>query len=195
MRPILLYGKAVWWPSVKIMANLKLLTKVQRTATLCISGALKSTPTKALKILFYLIPLDIWAFHLAACSAFRLKLISLWTCSDVGHSSILRNRGMPDTTDYMIPSPSFEERFRTDITSREDWLRELVLDPKVLNFFTDGSKMGGRVGCGVHCEKLNLNLFFRLPDYCSVFQAEIIAIMEAVDWLRYNVISVKDICI
>jgi ribonuclease HI len=67
------------------------------------------------------------------------------------------------------------------------------MKPGVGNFYTDGSRMYGRVGCGIFYEELNLNLSFRLPDHCSVFQAELIAINEAVDWMKYNVISVRDI--
>ena len=44
-------------------------------------------------------------------------------------------------------------------------------------------------------DKLNLSLSFRLPNHCSVFQAEILAIKEVLAWLRENVISSKDICI
>ncbi|KAH8314606.1 hypothetical protein KR074_010155, partial [Drosophila pseudoananassae] len=48
-----------------------------------------------------------------------------------------------------------------------------------LHIYTDGSKLNGQVGGGFHCERLCLNESFRLPDHCSVFQAEVIAIGEA----------------
>jgi len=48
VRPILLYGNIVWWPSLERNCNLKILYKIQRSAELCISGALRTTATEAL---------------------------------------------------------------------------------------------------------------------------------------------------
>ena len=45
VRPILLYGAAVWWHALCKITNQKLVMKVQRTASLWISGALRSTST------------------------------------------------------------------------------------------------------------------------------------------------------
>mgnify|MGYP006279769371 CR=1 FL=1 len=61
------------------------------------------------------------------------------------------------------------------------------------NMFTDGSKLDGRVGGGVFCKEPPIKLKFRLPDHCSVFQAEVSAIKEAVDWLLNSVITVKEV--
>jgi len=43
VRPILLYGNIVWWPSPDKNCNLRILHKIQRSADLCISGALLTT--------------------------------------------------------------------------------------------------------------------------------------------------------
>ena len=44
-----------------------------------------------------------------------------------------------------------------------------------LNFFTDGSKMLEGVGAAVYCQELGIEESYRLPDTCSIFQAEILA--------------------
>ncbi|KAH9510476.1 hypothetical protein DERF_008996 [Dermatophagoides farinae] len=65
-----------------------------------------------------------------------------------------------------------------------------------LHYFTDGSKLNGRVGCSVvvmvpdtdcivHVSK------FRLSDYCTVFQAELFGIYQAVLWLSEKDSSAK----
>ena len=41
--------------------------------------------------------------------------------------------------------------------------------------------------------KLNVNFLFRFSEHCSVFQADLIAIKKAIAWMKYNVISVRDI--
>ena len=58
---------------------------------------------------------------------------------------------------------------------------------------TDGSKIDGRVGAGIHSTCLTINKAISLPDCCSVFQAEICAIYEAINWLERQ--SVADVCI
>ena len=63
----------------------------------------------------------------------------------------------------------------------------VVISLRHLNFFTDGSKLEGRVGSGVFCPELDLNISFRLPDYCSVFQAELAVVSEVLKWLMRNI--------
>ena len=77
--------------------------------------------------------------------------------------------------------------FQSFIPSREDWNDVSAWNAGHLNFFTDGSKLEGRVGGGVFCPELDLNISFRLPDYCSVFQAELAAVSEVPKWLMRNI--------
>lgn len=62
-----------------------------------------------------------------------------------------------------------------------------------MSFSTDGSKLGGKACGGVYCRKLSINFSFRLPDYCSVFQAEVAAIKVAVDLLLHSVASFREV--
>ena len=58
-----------------------------------------------------------------------------------------------------------------------------------LNFYTDGSKMQNKVGSGFVAIKQNnvvSTRSFRLPDYCTVFQAEIMAILQAAKFMNEN---------
>ena len=57
--PIVLYGICVWWTALNKKSYLNSLMKVQRQAELCISGALKTTPSAALDILLNFPTLDI----------------------------------------------------------------------------------------------------------------------------------------
>jgi len=58
VRPILLY--IVWWRSLEKNCNLRILHKILRSAELCISGALRTTVTEALKTILELQPLTYW---------------------------------------------------------------------------------------------------------------------------------------
>ena len=66
---------------------------------------------------------------------------------------------------------------------------------KGVTFFTDGSKIMGKVGAGVFSDTLNWSTSFRLPDHCSVFQAEALAIDAALMFLKRAALSTKDIWI
>jgi len=78
-RPILLYGNIVWWPSLKKSCNLRILHKIQRSAELCISGALRTTATEALNTILNLQPLDLLANSWASATALRLREAAAWT--------------------------------------------------------------------------------------------------------------------
>ena len=47
--------------------------------------------------------------------------------------------------------------------------------------FTDRSNLGDCTGAEVFCRELGLELHFRLNDGCSVFHAEIFAVLKAIE--------------
>ena len=67
------------------------------------------------------------------------------------------------------------------------------MEDESIHFYIDGSKTKEGIGGGVYSERLKFSLSFRLPNHCSVFQAEILAIKEVLSWLKENVISTSDI--
>ena len=87
----------------------------------------------------------------------------------------------------------FRKSFPVYIPSRSSWEEEIPLEDDAVHFNTDGSKTDHGVGSGIYSEQLNLSLSYRLPIQCSVFQAEVMAIKEALSWLKENIISCKDI--
>ncbi|XP_017473285.1 PREDICTED: uncharacterized protein LOC108364211 [Rhagoletis zephyria] len=198
VRPILFYGITVWWPSVDKSTIRNKLTAVQRVACMMITGALPSTPTKALETLLHLLPVDLYGKLQASCNAIRLNALIKWSDTRFGHSRILEN--LPDDfrrLDYTVPSTGLKNYFRTRIPSREEWEEDSVLisysDSTAI--YTDGSKLDLKVGSGVYSQELSLSLSFRLPDLCSVFQAELTAINEAASWLIDSLINLKAVTI
>ena len=45
-----------------------------------------------------------------------------------------------------------------------------------IRIFTDGSKLKVGVGTGIYLESIIIAEFIRLSDYCSAFQAEMLAV-------------------
>ena len=69
------------------------------------------------------------------------------------------------------------------IPTRDEWKSNPEQYSGEIDIFTDGSKLDGKVGCGIFSEDVGLNESFRLPNYCSVFQAEVLALKHAADEL------------
>lgn len=195
VRPTLMYGSLVWWPALCKEVNRKRVGKVQRLAAVLTTGCLKTTPTKALEMILHLTPLDLYGKECAASAALRLNAVSRWPKVNYGHSKILKEFNLTlINTDYTKPTPMFDRNFTVDIPSREKWTANLV-KPNGTLFYTDGSKLEGRVGSGVFSESPPLNLSFRLPEYCSVFQAEMVAINEAAKWVLQSGLESNEISI
>ncbi|XP_044248759.1 uncharacterized protein [Drosophila takahashii] len=166
VRPILLYGIIVWWHSLEKYCNLKNLNKIQRSAELCISGALRTTATEALNTILDLEPLDLLAKSWASATALRLREASAWSTGSSGHSRILTN-----------------QRYIPHIPTRSEWDHLPHQIENAVNIYTDGSKLNLQTGGGVFSPELDIKVSFRLPDHCSVFQAEVMAIQEAMSYL------------
>jgi len=61
VRPTLLYEALVWWQATKKTTYSELMARTQLQALVCITGALRSTPTKALETILGIDPIDIHA--------------------------------------------------------------------------------------------------------------------------------------
>jgi hypothetical protein len=98
-----------------------MMAKVQRAACLLISGALKTTPTSALEVMLYLLPLDIIGKQVAVNTAARLSATSGWKCLQKGHSTIVNSvRHDLENVDYKTPMLCFNKFFKVILPSRED---------------------------------------------------------------------------
>ena len=83
----------------------------------------------------------------------------------------------------------FDRNYNTLISDRVDWSNNIHGRSGNLKFYTDGSKLDGKVGYELYCKELDVNLSRRLPDTCSVYQAEILANRDVAEWLRRNVVA------
>ena len=90
-----------------------------------------------------------------------------------------------------------ERKFEVRVPTREDWNTPACPPSGLMSHcvYTDGSKLDGGVGGGVFSDDLNLRMSFRLPDHCSVFQAEVAAIETAAARLLEMQILDTEICI
>jgi hypothetical protein len=80
----------------------------------------------------------------------------------------------------MRPAFNLEPKYGVTLLTREDWTNGTGVPSAVkeLVWFTDGSRMGRRVGDGVYGQYVGRRFSFSLGRYMKVFQAEIFAILS-----------------
>ena len=116
------------------------------------------------------------SFSLRRFVATTLNVQSMWY---IGHSvystSLEVDAVAPVNIDYLPTENCLDRDCHFLIPIRGDWGPNTVVQPERLDIYTNGSKLNNGVGCGIYSGKLDLSIFLRLSDYCSVFQEEAMA--------------------
>lgn len=192
IRPILTYASVVWWTSMEKKCNVMVLQKVQRMCCLGVSGAMRTTPTRALETILDVQPIDIQIRYEAALAAMRLRAMGEWIERDQKsyHQRIIEVT-MGDSAGIAvsdrIPEMTMHAECETLVPDRQSWVAgTLTQMPSGTCCYTDGSKLGEKTGLGLFIEEPETEILFRLPDHNTVLQAEVRAITECVSWLSAN---------
>ncbi|XP_053686280.1 uncharacterized protein LOC128735819 [Sabethes cyaneus] len=155
VRPRLTYASLLWWPKTTQITAQKMLGKLQRMACSSITGAMTSTPSKALDALLYLLPLHQFVQLEAEKGALRLRRVKHFQDGDLnGHLRIIRdfqlNTLVIMNEDWMETRTNFDIPFKVIETDRRLWEEGgPKTRPGSLLFYTDGSKIGKSTGAGV----------------------------------------------
>lgn len=129
----------------------------------------------ALNVLLPIALVDIAGSCMAAKTALRLREFGCLAGCETVHAEILSHiEFISKYLDYQVAEPSLRRR-----NGREDLLKE-----RAVRFSMDGTKLPGRLVGRVHCRELFINSSFRLPDHCSVFQAEVASIKQ---WISVRI--------
>ena len=207
IRPILTYSAVIWINAINKKHNIKKLAKVQRLALRMATGAMPSTSTESLNLISDIPNIVDYIQGEAAKSAYRLMSTKEWTNeihpptkgTILAHSTIhdeyLNNLHLPKgTSDHIKPVLNIERNYsisypdNNNITEYRRTIGDTVshFDPDLITCYTDGSKTSNGTGLGFHIStNNNLEIIAqhqeRLPDYCTVYQAELLAIKEAAE--------------
>ena len=190
------YAALVWFSAAQSLSMQKKLRRLNRIAINTYATVHRSTPSRGLEIMTDTFPLHLYLRKEAVCSYIRLKnvLTLRWTGLDRRNPHLLShllalqretitlgvNNAMHnvDTCDMGRPDVHFvicNNTFR----NRDAYIP--FLDSSCC-IFTDGSKHDGRVGSAyviMFSNDVVKTDQFRLPDSCSVYQAELYAIHQA----------------
>lgn len=108
----------------------------------------------------------------------RLKHLGYYKEKQYGHdvSTVEIMSGGPAIIETIQGRFSFEKNLNTSIPSREELIENTELASGNLNVYTDGSKTGEGTGSGYYCQELHINCSTKLPNECTLFQTELLAI-------------------
>jgi hypothetical protein len=188
IRPSVTFASTVWWPGCQTGSAKKLLDKIQiqRLACLGITGAMRTTPTRAMEALIGLPPLELVVQREARSAAHRLWSLGCWSHlhPNRGHSSILiwiqqANPIFKIGVDAVKPVYNLDRTYRVTMLTRREWTKRAGAPPSVkgLVWYTDWSVMGVRAGAGVYGQSARRRPSFPLGRCKTIFQAEIFAIL------------------
>ena len=194
VRPMISYAAMVWAHQIEHDTLLSRLESLNRAAMNTIVKVPRSTPTKGLQIILDIMPLHLHIHKEGLAAFLRIKKdtpiqwegVFLNRTNSVSHLKywelFLQDTGLPafnlhidecyvlrPPAQYVMESNSF-----VDMNNYQEHVE--------CNVYTDGSKMNGRVGAGIHILQTGrdtIDTCFRLPNYSTVYQAEVAAIREA----------------
>ncbi|GBM37771.1 hypothetical protein AVEN_25883-1 [Araneus ventricosus] len=167
---ILVYAAPAWWTG-SALQRVK-ATSIQRQVLLALSGAFRTTSTKALQVCCGVEPID------------------LVLDMEVAWYSIKNHQENVSLFGTLFEGSKMEH-------CTHKWHHPGHLTPvhwdgqqpdAPLSIYTDESKLDGRVGAPflVYHHNLVEEHQYRLSDHCSVFQAETVALQREIVWKRQN---------
>ncbi|XP_023216632.1 uncharacterized protein LOC111619173 [Centruroides sculpturatus] len=175
--PIITYACGTWgWAINKTHIKRKLISS-QRKALLLITKAFRTASNSSIQVLAKKPPIDLSILQ-------RRKLLRLkW-----GEPVQTRTRLITtNDVEWYVPF--------CDTPSPDNFIIGLstFIQKTQLHIFTDGSKINDSIGCSFVVYNSNnhelYNQIFRLDNYCTVFQAELIAIKMCIHWVHANYIN------
>ncbi|XP_038221608.1 uncharacterized protein LOC119839414, partial [Zerene cesonia] len=173
IEPTVMYAAAAWAPTVGKMGVQKRLNTVQRGFAQKICKAYRTVSLNSAMLLAGVLPLD-----LRILEASRLYGIK----KGVPHPALGDReveRMAPAVED---PHPAEQVGLGFGLVDEDTYPD--VVDSHVRRIYTDGSKIEGRVGAALSVwegEAETKAVKLALPTYCTVYQAELLALQRAVD--------------
>ncbi|XP_023233507.1 uncharacterized protein LOC111633201 [Centruroides sculpturatus] len=167
--PVLTYGCGIWGSAaVKVHQKRKLIS-AQRRALLMITKAYRTTANASLQVLARKPPIDKYINYLQ----------KIWKVKCGNHLTSMSNSFTEESWEKNIP---YKDTFSPYTNIR---FIEASSTSCAIKIFTDGSKCDCHVGASFVAFRNNIEIYynvFKLGPLCSIFQAELYAILQAIEW-------------
>ncbi|CAG4944782.1 unnamed protein product [Parnassius apollo] len=173
IEPIVCYASSIWQSAIGYKCVKEKLLSLQRNFALRIIRGFRTVSTVACISIAQLCPLPIKIKEIADNERTRITQVSQYLPSDV-------------TLDVPAkPGNLLHPSLRKPIKFTEEQIpTEYIINS--YRIYTDGSKHSNKVGAAFVIHKPNgekLIRKYKLHDSCSVFQAELLAISKACEWI------------
>ncbi|CAK1591431.1 unnamed protein product [Parnassius mnemosyne] len=176
VEPVILYAAGAWGSAAEKLMVIKQLQTVQRGIAQKLCKAYRTVSLNSALVLAGILPLDLRVREAS----------SLYEAKRGLPQSVLARREV-ERMASALETPHPAECLELNIVSlanQDDVKNAVVCD---MHIYTDGSKIDGKVGAavsvwtgGVEAKTLKL----ALPEYCTVYQAELLAISRATRVIR-----------
>jgi ribonuclease HI len=207
VRPALTYGCIVWAKAASRTGMRQRLTRLNRLALMSLGHLRRSTPTAGLEVVVNLMPLDLHILRTAVEAEWRTRDFRRISPGDLftrtpglkGHRQYLCEKAealvgnLPQCDVTSVP-PQWKRRYKFDMES----LSKGEPIKAEITVFTDGSLMQGLAGSGACFYRdgvLEDEVAAHLGDHVTVFQAELVALKLACNWLKEQGYAYKKIVI
>ncbi|CAK1592792.1 unnamed protein product [Parnassius mnemosyne] len=171
VEPIILYAASVWAQAAKKLGVIKQLAVVQRGIAQKLCKAYRTVSLNSALVLAGILPLDLRVREAA----------SLYEAKKGVPQPVLAGREV-ERMASAVEGPHPAERLELEIISLVNEEQLNKHSEINVHIFTDGSKIEGKVGAALSEWKNkteNKALKLALPTYCTVYQAELLAICRA----------------
>ncbi|XP_045456010.1 uncharacterized protein LOC123665820 [Melitaea cinxia] len=171
VEPVILYAAAVWAPAVDKLGVRKQLNVVQRGFAQKLCRAYRTTSLNSALLLAGILPLDLRVREAA----------NLYEARRGVPQRVIGDRKV-ERMSSALRSPHPASHIDLEFKRLADQEQFTANSEHAFNIFTDGSKIEGKVGAALSvwagaAETKTLKL--ALPSYCTVYQAELLAICRA----------------
>jgi ribonuclease HI len=181
-------GAIVWWSALNKKNKVNKLIKVQRAACLGITGAQKSTSTKAIETIIGLETIEVYIRRKSAETAIRLKANGQWAAiGDTPHMKI-EELDIPLFRDLMAGNESADtcprktlinKKFQVKIKEKNQARQYAsTSETSSVSFYTDGAKNENSCGAGIYSATTG-GKSISIRNEGTTFQCELVAIKEA----------------
>ncbi|XP_023216250.1 uncharacterized protein LOC111618865 [Centruroides sculpturatus] len=167
--PKITYAAGVWYAAAQKVVIKKQVRSAQRMALLRLTRSFRTVSTDALLVIAGTPPIDLVLKEKANCYRWR--------------------RGLPLILDDQMESMEYETKPKATMLPKLYHRMAIMTaaegESSEINIYTDGSKVEDRVGASFLVEKEDKIIHyeqFRLDNRCSVYQAELLALLQAVKW-------------
>jgi ribonuclease HI len=200
IRPKLTYACIAWGHKLNTKLLITKLKALDRLAARSMATISRRAPQASIEVMVNMLPVDLHIRQLGINAAIRLKNVlpapavnytnpqgrhgvSHLTYWEQAITKLDINPGAADICDDKL----WDKSYKVNLDSLDGHKKHRK--PSEYTIFTDGSKTSYGVGSGFviyHKKEVIIYESIKLPDYATVFQAEVLAVREAAKFIRVH---------